>query len=213
MPALNWILFDDAVVVACDTLVADARDGAPLGFRSKVLHLGHARSLIAGIGLDDMSMDRLLRAAAAGPARDVMGVAAAVDRGLAAQRPARSEVPGAGVYLFGWDAGQVKMRGFGYRAEAGFAREPLRYGFGINPPFKINLAEIDSIDTFFSGVIVGQRAAEESERPAARPGIGGEVLIYKLTDDELESKTLFCFADCNATHAAAMDHPAHRAGA
>jgi hypothetical protein len=207
MSALNWILFDDAAV-----LVGDTRGIEAACFGSQVIHLGHARSLVATMGLGVAQRGWLLSAVLETPARDVTGVTQALRAMLAQLGPESHPGPAAAAYAFGWDLAAGQMRGFGYTAAKGFAEERLRYGFGLNPPIGINIAEIDSMDTFFTDIVVRQHAEEavrqhaaeavrqraeaESAAPGSAAGIGGEVVIHKLTEDTLETKTLYCFADC-----------------
>ncbi|MBL6080779.1 hypothetical protein JMJ56_22440 [Belnapia sp. T18] len=208
MTALNWVLQEDQVTVACDTLVSSATDMLPVRFISKVFPIHHARTLLAGTG-SELALMRALSVVISGAlCRHVVDV----DRALTAVLPGVvQELPESitsTIYIFGWDEDQRQMRGHAYRSPNGFASELLRYGLGIKPQVDVSTGSIEPFEPFFIDIVMRQREEDEQKPLAKRVGIGGEIILFQMTEDELTAKTIHRFADYPHQFNLAANRPA-----
>lgn len=217
MSSLNWMLLEDIVIVVSDTVAASAETRAPIYFATKVVPLPHTRSLIAGTGDASTMMNATFQIMAHSVCRNLGDVASGLPpilRRAAEGANDRSST----IYLFGWDGGLGRMRGFTFRTSKNFSPEEMPYGLGCRPAFAaappnvegFKADDLAATDKFFIDLATRQRQVEDvkSATDPERAVIGGELIETRAYADGIMIRTIYQFAD----HAAMFNAAAANLG-
>lgn len=65
----------------------------------------------------------------------------------------------------------------------------------IKPQVDVGTGSIEPFEPFFIDIVMRQREEDEQKQLAERVGIGGEIILFQMTEDELTAKTIHRFAD------------------
>jgi hypothetical protein len=202
MSALNWLLTDDIVLIATDTL-ASGVDLTPRSFGSKVFPLPHLRGVICGTGSREVVLGWYQLVSSQVLAQDIVFLDSIAPVHIKAISQRFTEYIGTStVYHFGFHPTEKRMCGFAYRSEKEFASERLGLGMGVKPPHRDLISRFEevvagsrSLPTAFVDLIRQQRLRDDAEPIGKRVGIGGEVHLLEITPSKQSAWTAWRFED------------------
>ena len=181
MSALNFILQEDAVMVATDTLSLSGETYKPHHFQTKFFIVPHLLGVICGTGTGEFIAKWAITVQTSMLAKSIPHLDEFTTEGLRILYKELNipENLTSTVYQFGYDYDSGKFRGFAYRSVNNFISEELGYGFGTKPPVP-NFVPTDNPIEDFKKVIAIQREEDLARPQKKRIGIGGEIHILLL---------------------------------
>lgn len=211
MTALDFIINDDAVVVAMDTLSLRAIDKLPYKMITKFFPLPHMNCLICGTGNMGAIIDWF-----AWVEKNI------VANGIYQLNKLTQQVIGnfmnehngdnlCTIYQFGLHEIDGKFHGYAYRSTNDFQSEEIKHGVGVKPPDAFITADgtlsLDkyapegiSIEEILSNIMHRQKEYDETLDVSERLGIGGIIQIVILTKDNIIIKNYKYFDDFENTY-------------
>lgn len=185
MTALNFMLQEDAVYIATDSLVTG--DFEPAFVTTKVHVLPHLNGIICGTGSCGLILDWVRHVNGQVLASDMTVLNAFAPELLRKLHAERSEGEGTTtVYHFGMDFAEKVFRGFAYRSGTGFHSEALGYGHYLKPGVDMGDLTVEQFPADFVSIMRAQRAEQDKIEPGKRVFIGGQVLSWMMQRIEVD---------------------------
>jgi hypothetical protein len=200
MSAVNFVIQDEAVLAASDTLSVDYDTRELRTFTSKIHLLPHMRMAVMGTGINEFFLDwhrRLLQEAVP---QDITGLDEWAPKALgqAWSRYAHLQISTT-VFHFGYAPGEERFVGYQYHSGHGFESERLpRSGFKPVSDELVDVLEVvgdASVKDLFKKAIEVQKEQDESRPKEKRLGIGGEIQMLTLTEEAMRIETIKRFSD------------------
>lgn len=185
MTALNFILQEDSVYIATDSLVIDAQTKSPRMFQTKIYPLLHMDGVICGAGVMEFITQWYVHVQSQIVANNILELnkySPTALRTLSMQMNVPKEFSTT-IFQFGFDKDEQRFRGFVYQSINNFEEIEVPYGPVIRPPVPYNFTD-DPIENFIK-IISDQRELDLSEPQDARIGIGGEVHFFIMMSGEM----------------------------
>jgi hypothetical protein len=200
MTALNFLLLDDRVYIAMDTLSIDPVTKRPGKFVSKIMPLPHLRGVLCGTGALQLILDWYVMIQAGAHVRDMVHLNDFAPEALRtiAQRYASDNTGSTTIYHFAYDSAVERFRGFVYRSEKQFVSEELPRGIGTKPPLQVDLPESMELPNMFIDYVTRQRANDRAGSFEDRVGIGGEIHYAVLWPEQFVISPCYTFDDYEA---------------
>jgi hypothetical protein len=186
MSALNFVLQEDMVMVATDTLALSGDTNRPSHFQTKFYPIPHLDGIICGTGVSQFIAQWALQVQTSMLVKNIPHLNEFTTEQLRKlwTELRLNDVFTSTIYHFGYDADLEKFRGYVYRSEKNFISEELSYGFGTKPPvpnFKPTGNPVDD----FKEVISIQREEDLSHPQENRIGIGGDIQLALLKPSQI----------------------------
>lgn len=199
MSSLIYLTQESEVLLATDTLAVDNNNN-PAFFCTKVTHVPHLRTLIAGTGISGFSNEWALQVSTRMNVRGIENLNYHTPSELRdlwknynKKFPELEDLTTT-VYQFGISEESEKIVSFVYRSTSNFESEEQSYGIGVKPECEI--LEGDLITTI-PIMMQNQRDLQQEYPPNERVCIGGEIIAYHLTKDCCRT---FKISDFNDVH-------------
>jgi hypothetical protein len=198
LTAFNFVLENDRVCVAMDTLVVDPQTKAPHKFVSKIFPLLHLRGILCGTGTMQVILDWFVLIQSGAFVGDMIHLGQFAPEALRriGAKYAAETTGTTTIYHFGFDRAKRSFRGFAFRSEQNYGLEEVPYGIGTKPP--ISIGAFQSLPDAFIDIIARQRERDRAEPVEKQVGIGGEIQFAVLTQDHLAMTTCHTFEDYDA---------------
>jgi hypothetical protein len=199
MTALIYILQENQVYVAMDTLCLRSDNGKPLAFTSKIFPLPHLNGLMCGTGILDFIVNWSAHVKTSIIAKDVDQLSIYSPSSLRKlwDKFHFDEEQTSTIYYFGYSSKDERYKGFAFRSTSNFDLEELSYSIGIKPPLKnVNdNTEIKELPLDVIRIISEQKKQDDLLPFKQRLGIGGEIQLAILQPDTIIIKTIHRFDD------------------
>jgi len=195
MTALIYILQENQVCVAMDTLALSSDDGKPLLFTSKITHLPHLGGLICGTGVMDFVANWIAMVQTSIVAKDIEHLSKYTPDSLRVlwHKLQYPEQQTSTIYYFGYSTISRRCKGYAFRSTNNFELEELQYSVGIKPP--ICDIEVREIPEDIIRIIGRQKEQDEQLPLGERLGIGGEIHFAVITPSQIYTRVLHRFDD------------------
>jgi hypothetical protein len=206
MTALNFMLHEDGVIIAMDTLSLLARNKKPFKFVSKMFLLPHMQCVICGTGNMGAIIDWYSFVQKNILSNGIYQLNELSKKAIPQFMKEHNEDNSCTIYQFGLHELDDKFHGFAYRSTNNFQSEEIQYGFGIKPPdaFKdengmIDFDTISSLSTkpeeVLAAVMRIQKDYDDKLDIDKRLGIGGKIEILYLSRDSMVIRNYDVFDD------------------
>lgn len=195
MTALIYILQENQVCVAMDTLSLNSDDGKPLLFTSKIFPLPHLGGLICGTGIMNFIANWVAYVQTNIVAKDIDHLSIYTPdplRGLW-QKFHFTEKQTSTIYYFGYSKTDRRFKGYAFRSTNRFELEELQYSVGIKPP--VPNMELKEIPVDIIRIMCCQKEQDDLLPLGQRIGIGGEIHFAVLTTSQINLLVLHRFDD------------------
>ncbi|RYZ90005.1 MAG: hypothetical protein EOP04_05245 [Proteobacteria bacterium] len=196
MTALVFVLEEDQICIAMDTLVSSASDRLPMSFQRKFLILPTSELIIAGTGhagfvngwlqyfKDNFFGMRIeeLNLAAPNVLRNSL-IASGGSDGLTAT-----------IYHFGYSEQECRYIGYAYRSERDFQADKLQDGLAWKPVVPITANDDIRFPDFLIAVMLEQQRRDYLLPTLERVGIGGEIDFVTMSNRSIHVETVHRFS-------------------
>lgn len=196
MTSLVFYIQSDHIILSADTLAVDFA-GRPALLCSKITHIPHLNTLIAGTGIGGFSNEWAFKVATG-------MVVSCIDhlnyhtpealRELWRGYQARENLPDSlttTVYQFGMDASNEEVKAYAYRSSNDFLSEPIGYGLWVKPECDKSFDDHPLRTTPL--IMERQIELENQKEIGQRLFIGGEITTYALDKDGCNFVKLYKF--------------------
>ena len=189
MTSLVFVIQDDQVCIAIDTLVVGHLDKRPLAFQRKFVVLQPAGVVIAGTGLADMINSWFGESANSLATLDFDQLQA---RAQSALKQIAAEVHNlrlaqASLFHFGWSAKDRRYAGFVCRPELDWAPADLpKDQIRMQPEVPVDWNVPFELPRSFVEIQLRQQAADQAQPAQNRQGIGGEIEFVHMHEGRVD---------------------------
>lgn len=211
LTALDFIIQDNAVIVAMDTLSLRTRDKKPHKMVTKFFPLPHMNCLICGTGNMGAIIDWFAWVEKNIVANGIYQLNVLTQQVIKGFMDEHNGENSCTIYQFGLHELDKKFHGYAYRSVNDFKSEEIAQGIGVKPPdaFLTHEGHIDltpyapegsSIEEIFSNIMQRQKEYDDALDTSERLGIGGMVQVVILSQDNIVIKNYKYFDDFEDTH-------------
>lgn len=211
MTALDFIIQDDAVIVAMDTLSLRAVDHKPYKMVTKFLPIPHMNTLICGTGNMGAIIDWFSWVEKNVIANGIYQLDKITQQVIKKFMDEHNGDNSCTIYQFGLHELDGKYHGYAYRSANGFRSEEIQKGIGVKPPDAFLTAdgtmdlspyapEGATIQKMLSNIMHRQKEYDDSLDVDDRLGIGGIIQIVILSKDKMVIENYEYFDDFESTH-------------
>jgi hypothetical protein len=176
MTALNFVIQENQVCLAMDTLSISANDRKPHAYVTKFIALPHLQLIVAGTGHGDILSEwfALVRSSVVATDIEHLNQYATDAISKIASNQEQNEIS-ATVYHFGYSKNKKRFIGYAYRSTNNWVPEELKEGIGIKPAIKYNFEDDFQLPSSFVKLIIRQRELDLELPLEERIGIGGDI--------------------------------------
>ena len=199
MSALAYLLHDDCIVVATDSLASQKGLG-PLKYANKIYYLPFLKTILTGTGLMDLVIDWYCFIQKFVVINDITGLNKITERKLPDLYSSFGEIDdnSSTIYQFGYCERIGKHIGFAYRSINGFRSEELIPSIGLKPSENIKLEESmpekdEQFEQYILRLIIEQKRIDDMKSSEDRLGIGGNIYYSVLQKNEFNIKEIYEF--------------------
>ncbi len=211
LTALDFIIQDNAVVIAMDTLSVRDIDKKPHKMVTKFFPLPHMNCIICGTGNMNAIIDWFAWVEKNIVANGIYQLNELTQQCIKTFMDEHNGDNPCTIYQFGLHELDGKFHGYAYRSSNNFESEEIRQGIGVKPSLafltsegNIDLApyapEGTSMEKIFSNIMHRQKEYDDNLDVSERLGIGGIVQIVILSKDNMVIKNFEYFDDFESTY-------------
>ncbi len=211
MTALDFIIQDDAVIVAMDTLSLRAVDHKPYKMVTKFLPIPHMNTLICGTGNMSAIIDWFSWVEKNVIANGIYQLDKITQQVIKEFMDTHNGDNSCTIYQFGLHELDGKYHGYAYRSANDFRSEEIQQGIGVKPPDAFLTADrtVDlspyapegaTIQEILSNIMHRQKEYDDSLDVDDRLGIGGIIQIVFLSKDKMTIENYEYFDDFESTY-------------
>lgn len=211
MTALDFLIQDDIVVVAMDTLSLRAIDHKPHKMVTKFMPIPHMNSLICGTGNMGAIIDWFSWVEKNVIANGIYQLDRITQQVIKEFMRKHNGDNSCTIYQFGLHELDGKFHGYAYRSANEFKSEELLQGIAVKPSeaFLTSDGTIDlspyiseelPIQEVFSNIMQRQKEYDDKLKIGDRLGIGGIIQIVILSKDIITIRNYKYFDDFESTH-------------
>lgn len=177
MTALNFVIQEDQICLAMDTLSVAAEDREPLVFLTKYAVLPHLDMVVTGTGHGSFVAEWMHHARSNVIATDIDHLNQYTPdrlRQIAANHADLARIT-ATIYHFGFSNARNRFLAYAYRSTKNWESEEILDGIGVKPPIDFLPGKSFELPATFIELIERQRKQDRSLPPDQRVGIGGDI--------------------------------------
>lgn len=182
MTALNFVIQENQICIALDTLSLEADDHEPFAYMTKFILLPHLKTIVTGTGLGIFVSEWMAQARSNVLAKDTEHLNQYTPnslRKLASQCPPLIDRT-ATIYHFGYSEIREKFIGYAYRSTNNWISEELQYGIGMKPVIDYTFSNNLELPKEFIALMTKQREEDLNLPVSDRLGIGGEIHFINM---------------------------------
>ncbi len=177
MTALNFVIQEDNVYIALDTLAIEAEDHEPLIYMTKFILLPHLHTIVTGTGLELFVSEWMALVRSNLLAKDIEHLNQYTPDCLRKLASDCNYLNGstATIYHFGYSQSRDKFMAYAYRLTNNWQSEKLPYGIGMKPEVNFDFGPSFELPKCFIELMELQREEDLKLPISERMGIGGEI--------------------------------------
>lgn len=197
--ALVYFLQPNALFLTTDTLIVQADDKKPEAFVEKFRVFDETNVVITGVGSDDLIQcwADYVEQVLVGYDIEQLNKAVPSMIGDAVKHNADLMTEPTIIYQFGYSDQEQQYIGYAYNSENGFQSERLDDPVGFYPAVELppltDDNQNDDISTFFVELMLKQYQQDLSKPTAEQQGIGGEIMLVVMFEQQINVATLDYF--------------------
>lgn len=210
MTALNYVLTDNEVILAMDTLVTKNFDKTPYKMATKFVPIPHMNCILCGTGNFEAIVDWFSFIQKNIVGNGIYQLNKLTQQALPKFMEEHNDNFSTTIYQFGLDEVEDIFKGYAYRSTSNFQSEELKKAIGIKPSDgfmdsgNINLSsyisENDTVDEILTKIMYKQKEYDENLKVEERVGIGGIIQIVNLRKNSFSINNYKYFDDYEQTY-------------
>ena len=196
MTALNFVIEEDRICFAMDTLSLGFDDHQPLAFLTKYVILPHLQTIVTGTGHGMVVSDWMAMARSNIVARDIDHVNQYTPSALLriGERYPELVDTTATVYHFGYSECRKRFLCYAYRSTTNWKPEEILDGIGMKPRIEFSVEDSMELPSLFVELMERQREQDMLLPPAGRVGIGGHIHFIVMSKHGVHVSTCHRFS-------------------
>ena len=211
MTALDFVIQDNAVVVAMDTLSLRAVDHKPYKMVTKFMPIPHMNSLICGTGNMGAIIDWFSWVEKNVIANGIYQLDKITRQVIKEFMQKHNGDNSCTIYQFGLHEIDGKFHGYAYRSANDFESEEIQQGMAVKPPdafltsdgtmdLSSYMSEGSTMQEILSNIMHRQKEYDDNLNIDDRLGIGGIIQIVILSKDKITIENYKYFDDFESTY-------------
>lgn len=211
MTALDFIIQDNAIIVAMDTLSLRATDNELHKMVTKFFPLPHMNCLICGTGNMGAIIDWFAWVENNIVANGIYQLNELTQQTIKVFMDEHNGINLCTIYQFGLHELDRKFHGYAYRSTNDFKSEEIEQGIGVKPPdafltqeghldLTSFTSETSSFEEILCNIMLQQKEYDDSLDKSKRLGIGGIVQIVIMCRDNIVIRNYKYFDDFDDAH-------------
>lgn len=208
MTALNFVIQEDQICLAMDTLSIDAENREPLVFLTKYAVLPHLDTIVTGTGHGSFVADWMHYARCNVIATDIDHLNQYTPdslRRLAANHENLGRIT-ATIYHFGFSSARNRFLAYVYRSTKNWESEEILDGVGVKPQIDFYPDETFELPAAFIELAKRQREQDNSLPPYERVGIGGDIHFVVMNRNGIHVSRCYRFPSYDQDFEAMCTH-------
>jgi len=195
MTALNYLIQEDRICLAMDTLVVSADKKIPIHYQTKFSILPHLNLVVAGTGRIDFIQEWFQCVNGSLNVKDIEGLDEISPDILRSEWSIiyDESCKSSTIYHFGYSQDKQEYTGFAYRSTNDFQSERLICSVGIKPEVTIPSAEGDQLPQLLVDIMPEQRRINEGLPASEKLGIGGDICFLVMKDKQISVAPVYRF--------------------